>query len=130
MKKILIDTNIYSALLKGEKSLLEVFSKANLIYLSVFVIAELLSGFKGGKKESENYKILEKFIQKPSVVILDATFQTAEAFSFLKNELKKKGRPVPINDLWIASHAVETGSVLVSYDKHFEEIPGLMVLKL
>jgi tRNA(fMet)-specific endonuclease VapC len=39
--------------------------------------------------------------------------------------LKKAGRPIPLNDVWIAAHALETGSVLVTYDAHFAAVPGL-----
>ena len=39
--------------------------------------------------------------------------------------LKAAGTPLPINDVWIAAHALETGSVVVTYDTHFKSIPGL-----
>jgi tRNA(fMet)-specific endonuclease VapC len=38
---------------------------------------------------------------------------------------KKSGTPIPINDAWIAAHALETGSVLVTFDEHFTAVPGL-----
>ena len=48
-------------------------------------------------------------------------------FGKLKNDLKLAGTPLPINDVWIASHAMETGSVIVTYDRHFFRIPGVRV---
>jgi len=36
-----------------------------------------------------------------------------------------KGRPIPSNDIWIAAHAMESGSELLSFDRHFEEVDGL-----
>jgi len=33
--------------------------------------------------------------------------------------------PLPINDVLIAAHALETGSVVVTYDTQFESMPGL-----
>jgi predicted nucleic acid-binding protein len=39
--------------------------------------------------------------------------------------LRKSGKPIPINDVWIAAHGLETGSILVTYDDHFAVIPGL-----
>ncbi len=50
---------------------------------------------------------------------------TAEIFGEIKNFLKKSGTPIPINDVWIASHTVETGSVVITYDNHFKKVPGL-----
>jgi predicted nucleic acid-binding protein len=43
----------------------------------------------------------------------------------IKSSLKKAGQPLPLNDVWIAAHALETGSVLVTYDSHFSDVPGL-----
>jgi predicted nucleic acid-binding protein len=37
----------------------------------------------------------------------------------------KAGAPIPVNDVWIAAHALETGSILVSFDAHFSRVPGL-----
>ena len=125
MKKIILDTNAYSSYLRGDHNVLEALSKADIVYLSIFVLAELYYGFKGGTKEKTNKGLLEKFIQKPTVTILNATSETSEIFAEIKHSLKKTGSPIPINDVWIASHSIETGSVLVTYDTHFKKIPGL-----
>jgi predicted nucleic acid-binding protein len=42
-----------------------------------------------------------------------------------KDSLRKSGNPLPVNDVWIGAHTLETGSVLVTYDRHFCAIPGL-----
>ncbi len=125
MKKILLDTNAYSAFLKGDEKILNVLSGADTVYMSIIVIGELFTGFKGGIKETKNRDILHKFLDKPTVLILDATLETSEVFALIKNTLKKSGTPIPNNDVWIAAHAMETGSVLITYDEHFKNIPGL-----
>ncbi len=53
MKKILLDTNAYSRLLKGERAVLDILSSADIVYMSIFVLGELYTGFKGGTKEIE-----------------------------------------------------------------------------
>ena len=125
MKKIILDTNAYSAFLKGEVKVLNVLSGAETVYMSIIVIGELLAGFKGGSKEPKNRENLHRFLDKPTVSLLDATIETSEVFAIIKNTLKRSGTPIPINDVWIAAHAMETGSVLVTYDEHFKNIPGL-----
>ena len=125
MNKILLDTNAYSAYLAGDDRVFDVLTQAGLVYMSIFVLGELYSGFKGGRKEKNNLEILNKFLVKPTVQILDATSETAESFATIKYALKKSGTPLPINDIWIASHAMETGSVIITYDRHFTQIPGL-----
>jgi tRNA(fMet)-specific endonuclease VapC len=59
------------------------------------------------------------------VTVLEATIETADIFGLIMASLKKSGNPIPINDVWIAAHALETGSILMTYDDHFARIPGL-----
>jgi len=125
VNKILLDTNAYTAYLAGDDRVFDVLTQAGLVYMSIFVLGELYSGFKGGRQEKNNLEILNKFLGKPTVQILDATSETAESFATIKYALKKSGTPLPINDIWIASHAMESGSVVITYDRHFTQIPGL-----
>ena len=125
MKTIIVDTNAYTRLLTGEEDVLDVIGTAETVYMSIFVLGELYAGFSGGTKERENKDTLYRFLRKPSVKILNATSETAEIFSMVKQELKKAGTPLPINDVWIAAHALETGSILVTYDEHFKKIAGI-----
>ena len=105
--------------------LAEVIASAEIIYMSIFVLGELYAGFSGGSKEKENRGILNRFLLKPTVKILNATAETADVFGMIKKQLKTAGTPLPINDVWIGAHAIETGSVVVTYDKHFKKITGL-----
>jgi tRNA(fMet)-specific endonuclease VapC len=125
MKRILLDTNAYSHLLAGDKKVLSLLAESDVVYMSIFVLGELYAGFKGGSKEKENTQLLKRFIQKPTVEILEATEETSKVFGQVKNDLKKAGTPLPINDVWIAAHTLESGSTLITYDIHFREIPDL-----
>ena len=125
MNKIILDTNAYTKLLRGKTEVLDVISVAKTVYMSIFVLGELHAGFKGGKKEKENKNTLQRFLFKPTVKILNATAETAEVFGMIKFNLKKAGNPLPINDVWIAAHSIETGSVLITYDEHFKKVAGL-----
>jgi tRNA(fMet)-specific endonuclease VapC len=125
MKKILVDTNAYVSFLAGDRAVLDALAEAGTVYLSIFVLGELYAGFKGGNREIANINILREFISKPTVRILDANSETAEIFGLLKSTLKSAGTPLPINDVWIAAHAMEVGAMIVTYDNHFEKIPGI-----
>ncbi|RKX70525.1 MAG: hypothetical protein DRP60_15670 [Spirochaetes bacterium] len=126
MKRILLDTNAYSALMKGDTGVLDALSEADEVCLSVFVIGELYYGFNNGNREKQNREELSRFLKKPTVKIVHTTLETAEIFGRLKSNLKKQGTPVPINDLWIAALAIETGSFLLTFDMHFQSIPGVL----
>jgi tRNA(fMet)-specific endonuclease VapC len=127
MRALLLDTNAYSKYLRGDPRILDALARAGLVYMSVFVLGELLAGFQAGTKAKANRNILERFLEKPMVRVLDATLETAEYFGLIKAALKKAGQPIPLNDVWIAAHALETGSVLATYDAHFAAVPGLRV---
>ena len=125
MRKILLDTNAYIGYLRGDEQVLAYLGQAEFVYMSVFVMGELYSGFRPGKREKENKQILERFLMKSTVSVLEASKETAEIFGLIKDSLKKSGHPIPVNDVWIGAHALETGSVLLTYDRHFAVIPGL-----
>lgn len=116
MKKILLDTNAYPRLFAGDRDVLNILAESETVYLSVFVLGELYAGFAGGLKEKENKAALKQFLEKPTVKILHTTNDTAEIFGNIKNQLKTAGAPIPINDVWIAAHSKETGTMLVTFD--------------
>ena len=130
MKKIILDTNAYTHLLAGERDVLDALGEAETVFMSIFVLGELYAGFFGGTKEKENKSILRRFLEKPTVKILNATAETAEIFGMIKNTLKKQGTPLPINDVWIAAHGIETGSTILTFDPHFKSVPGLRLWDL
>lgn len=127
MKKILLDTNAYAAFFSGEQPVFDALAQAEIVFISVIVLGELYAGFKGGSKEKENKQQLAAFLNRSTVQVLDVTSETAALFGDIKNRLKKAGMPLPINDVWIAAHVLETGSVLITYDEHFTKIPGLRI---
>lgn len=129
MKIVLLDTNAYTALLAGDERVLDGIAGADTTYMSIFVLGELLAGFAGGSREAENREMLQVFLKKPPVKILNATAETASVFGFAKDNLRKAGTPLPIIDVWIAAHVLESGSTLITYDAHFQKVPGLRTWK-
>lgn len=127
MKKILLDANAYSQLLKGNREVLDALARAGTVFMSVFVLGELYAGFKGGTKEKENRTQLDEFLQIPTVRIMTATQETSDIFGTIKSQLKKIGTPIPINDVWIAAHTAESGSHLITFDSHFNNIPNILI---
>ena len=127
MTKILLDTNAYSSFLSGDKCVFDYIVEAEVIYISTIVIGELFAGFHGGGKLSQNREELKSFLNKDGVEVIDVTIETAEIFGEIKAGLSKKEKMIPLNDIWIAAHSIETGSKLVTYDKHFKNISGLRI---
>jgi tRNA(fMet)-specific endonuclease VapC len=129
MNALILDTNAYNRYTSGESILLEAIQEAEIVYMSIFVLGELLYGFTLGTRERENLLVLRRFLAGPKTRILEGTATTSEYFGSLKANLKKNGTPIPINDIWIAAQALETGSMLVTFDSHFRHVPGVRIWK-
>ena len=128
MRRLLIDTNIYSYALRGDDSVVEVLRKSEQIGISVISIGELLSGFKGGGRENKNREELEIFLDSPRVVVYPVDEDTSEFYAEIINNLREIGKPVPTNDVWIAAIAFQNGLKLFTKDIHFKTIPGLSLV--
>lgn len=68
-------------------------------------------------------KKIDEFIA--TNLILDINAETAKFYSDIKYKLRKKGRPIPENDIWISAIAQQYGLTLVTRDEHFKEVEGL-----
>lgn len=126
MKSIILDTNAYSAILRNKgESVLDAIDGVENLFFSVVVIGELYAGFREGSLFRKNVVILKDFLSDSIVSVAHVNEETAEIFGEIKSVLKKQGTPIPLNDIWIAAQCVELGAVLVTFDKHFSNIPGL-----
>lgn len=123
--KILLDTNAYSALMRGHGEVADRVRRAEQVVLSTVVAGELLFGFRLGTRLKKNMVELEVFLENPYVSLVPVTLTTADRFGRIAATLRAKGRPIPTNDIWIAAHAMETGAELLSFDEHFGAIDGL-----
>ena len=58
--------------------------------------------------------------------MLYADEQTTSHYARLYAYLRRKGTPVPTNDLWIAALVVQHDLVLLTGDEHFERMPQVL----
>ena len=129
MTKILLDTNAYTEFMAGNKTVFDYILDGEIIYISTVMLGELFSGFYGGNKLQENKEELTAFLAKDGVRVIDVTMETADIFGEIKADLRKKGKMIPLNDIWLAAHSIETGSKLLTFDGHFKNIPGLRLCR-
>jgi len=125
MNSLLLDTNAYTGLIKGDTVIYEQITQADIVYMSVIILGELYTGFYGGSKPDWNISVLKDFLEKETIKIINVTHETAKIFGRIKNELRQKAKMIPINDIWIAAQAIETNSILLTRDKHFANISAL-----
>jgi tRNA(fMet)-specific endonuclease VapC len=123
--KVLLDTNAYSDWKRGHEGVTNLIRQSEKFVISSIVVGELLYGFRCGSRYQANVVELHELLNSQYVELLTVTLDTADRFARIAESLKTKGKPIPSNDIWIAAHAMETGSCLISRDLHFANIDGL-----
>ncbi|MEH1767344.1 MAG: PIN domain-containing protein [Nostoc sp.] len=53
--------------------------------------------------------------------------RNATSYAQTRLTLKRKGRPIPENDIWIAAQCLERGWTLATHDEHFNYVDNLIV---
>ena len=128
--RVLLDSNAYSRLMRGDEQAATVVRDASEILMSAVVVGELLYGFRSGSRFDRNATDLRSFLDNPHVSFVPVGPVTADRYSRIAAALRARGSPIPTNDVWIAAHAMETGADLVSADRHFKAVDGIVWLRL
>ncbi len=125
MRPIALDTNAYAAFKRGDERVLGVLQYAPSIIVCATVLGELLAGFAAGGRESANRGELAQFLNATRVQVVPSTAATADIYALVYAALRRKGQPIPTNDLWIAASSLEHSAALLTLDAHFKSIDGL-----
>ncbi|MDX2069583.1 MAG: type II toxin-antitoxin system VapC family toxin [Haliscomenobacter sp.] len=124
-KRYLLDSNIIIDVFRGESKTVERISLTQKLFVPVIVIGELYYG--AYKSNQIARRIAEVKQLEELVTILNVTPVTSQLYGEIKQRLYAKGKPIPENDIWIAAIAIEHGLVLITRDKHFEEVEGVVI---
>jgi tRNA(fMet)-specific endonuclease VapC len=123
--KALVDTNVVIALFAGDPAIVESLKSQTAVYLCVPVLGELRYGAQASPRVESNLRRLDEFAK--ALIVLPCDAGTAKTYAQVKFDLRKKGRPIPENDVWIASIARQYELTLLTCDVHFQEIENLNV---
>lgn len=126
MKEILLDTSAYSEFKRGNSAVLEHVQTAHKIWLSTIAHGELLAGFAAGSREKINRSELDQFLSSARVATVGVDSATAERYAIIYAFLRREGKPIPTNDLWIAATAMQLGVPVVTADRHFQLVPQII----
>jgi tRNA(fMet)-specific endonuclease VapC len=124
--KLLLDTSGYIGFRLGIPDLVDFLSEARTILVSPVVLGELMFGFRLGTRFQKNIKELNQLLNHEVVEVITIGEITADRYSRIAEQLKRQGTPIPSNDIWLAAQAMEQGAELVTMDRHFEKINGLV----
>jgi len=123
--RFLIDTNIVIALFADDAAVQQHLRDAVEVFTPSIVLGELYYGAYKSFRIEENISRINEFASQNSVLMCDTV--TAQRYGQIKDGLRKKGRPIPENDIWIAAIALQYDLILVSRDDHFHDVVGLQI---
>lgn len=130
MRHICLDTSAYSHFKAGHGQTIEIITRARRVSVPSIVLGELRTGFKLGNRYHQNEIELGQFLANPVVEVLDVDSDAACNYAEIVVALRRRGTPIPTNDIWISALAMRESAAVVTFDKHFDLIAGLSVLKL
>lgn len=122
MSRFCIDTSAYSHFQRGDEQIVEILDRADWIGVPVIALGEIRTGFLLGGRQAANEAELLEFLAHPVVEVLNVDHDASRHFAEIVVDLRRAGTPLPTNDIWIAASAIRAGAVVVTYDRHFEEI--------
>ena len=126
----LIDTCVWIDVERGTISPADVaqYTLTEPVFISPVTLAELAFGAEMAKDEQIRQKrmaALDRLRKKPFLIIDEIT---GEVFGILAAYLHRQGKShrYRVQDLWLASQAIQNGFKLLTRNKKdFEDIPGL-----
>ena len=122
----MLDTSAYVGFKRNTAEAVEIIVKSELIVFSPVVVGELMFGFRNGTRFKENMDDLDRFLKHEAVDLIPIGKITSDRYSRIAAKLKQQGTPIPTNDIWIAAQAMEQGAELITSDRHFDKISGLV----
>lgn len=123
---LILDTNALSALAEGDIALDRIITGESELAIPIIVLGEYLFGIR----HSRNRVRYERWLKERLglFAVLNADSNTAREYADIRSELKSHGRPIPMNDLWIAAVARQWAIPLITRDAHFSVVQGLRLL--
>ena len=126
--KFIIDANVVIDYLRCKNNLLSQLMENEAVSISVIVIGELLFGAENSSQIKKHLSQVEELLSKVNIIGVD--YETAVIYGKIRADLRKKGTPIPENDIWIAASAIQQNQTLVTSDKHFANIDLLKYKEL
>ncbi len=98
-------------------------SPAGSLFVPIIVLGELRFGARKSGRVEENLRKIEAFAAASDVLPCDEA--TARLHGDVKADLRRKGRPIPENDIWISATALQHDLTIATRDPHFDHVEGL-----
>ena len=111
---MIIDTNALSAWAEGNSSVEPYLHHAKRLVVPSVVRGEFYSGIRHSRYRNTYEEWLAQYLSRPEIV--SATSDTASVYASVRLELRRSGKPIPENDIWIAALARQHTLAVLSND--------------
>jgi len=120
---MIVDTNALSAVADDDRAVIAILARADQMAIPVIVLGE----YRYGIAQSRHCAIYENWLSGliRDCSVLDIYEPTTQHYAEITMDLKRKGKPIPTNDLWIAALCRQHSLPLLSRDRHFDQVAGL-----
>jgi tRNA(fMet)-specific endonuclease VapC len=120
---VIVDTNALSAIADERDRIREVLGNAAALAIPVIAIGEYRSGIALSRDAARYREWLDEFILASLVLEIDES--TTRHYADIVLEIRRIGKPIPTNDIWIAALCRQHGLPLLSKDRHFDAVKRL-----
>lgn len=127
MRRALLDSSAYTAFTRGHPGVEQALRRVREIYLNPVVVGELQYGFRWGSRREKNESLFEQFRSSRRVDLVPIDEDTSGCYVEISLALRRAGRPIPTNDIWIAASALQHGLGLITTDQHFLAVPQVII---
>ena len=128
MNGSLLDTNVITKLLAKDPEVISLVSKIEKFFTSIIVVGELYYAAANSSRRHDNYEKILEALSCMEIINIDNT--VSMSYSEIKLDLKKTGKMIPENDIWIAACAHTYGLSVATFDRHFSFIPQINIITL
>ena len=127
--KLMLDTNILSYLWKNHP-LAQLYARhlaGKTLVISFITVGELYFWAEDARWGDRQRQQMETKLR--NFIVVPSDHEVARRYGMVARERKRQGRPISLNDAWIAACAVRHGVKLVTHNpKDFEGISNLTLI--
>lgn len=115
---MILDTNALSAAADNDPAVISILALAEQLAIPVIVLGEYRYGIAQSRRRTSYENWLAGLLN--DCLVLDINEPTTHHYVEIVLELKRMGKPIPTNDLWIAALCRQYSLPLLSRDRHFD----------
>jgi tRNA(fMet)-specific endonuclease VapC len=120
---MILDTNALSAAADNDPATIAHLSHADQLAIPVIVLAEYRYGIAQSRNRAAYANWLKALLN--DCLVLDINEASTHHYAEITLELRRKGTPIPTNDIWIAALCRQHALPLLSRDRHFDPVAGI-----